>query len=477
MTTADNGAARGDRARGATVRDTTAGRLLRAIATAQAGHRTPSLAAAVVRDCAVVWSGARGRVDGRPPTPRTQYRIGSITKPFVAVVVLRLRDEGRLRLTDPLDTHLPGTPVGDVTIAQLLAHAGGVTAEPPGPWWERTPGEDYRGLAARFDAGDAGPTGRGSIAKHRPGRRHHYSNLGFGLLGEVVARLRGHSWFDAVAKEVIAPLGLADTTPAPRAPYAPGYAVHPWADVLLPEPHHDAGALAPAGQLWSTTTDMARWAAFLAGDTGDVLRPDTYAEMCEPAIVPDGAAWTDAHGLGVQLARENGRRLVGHGGSMPGFVGTVWASPAERIGAVYLCNSTAGAGNVSIELIETVAACEPALPPEWAPSEVPADLLELTGPWYWGPRPSLLRVLGDGKLDLSPLRGSGRASRFVPAGDDTWTGLDGYYAGETLRVVRDDAGHPNHLDLNTFIFTRTPYDPTAPIPGGVDANGWRGPSR
>ena len=74
-----------------------------------------------------------------------------------------------------------------------------------------------------------------------------------------------------------------------------------------------------------------------------------------------------------------------------------------------------------------------------------------------------------GLLHLGPLPGrAGRASRFAaPATDGTWVGLDGYYAGETLRIADD------HLDLGTFIFTRTPYDPAAPVPGGVDERGWQ----
>ena len=72
------------------------------------------------------------------------------------------------------------------------------------------------------------------------------------------------------------------------------------------------------------------------------------------------------------------------------------------------------------------------------------------------------------------MRGGLRASRFRPEADGSWTGLDGYYAGETLRVVRRPDGTTSHLDLNTFVLTRTPYDPGAPVPGGVDPAGWRG---
>ncbi|MEU7002630.1 serine hydrolase domain-containing protein [Nonomuraea sp. NPDC046570] len=427
--------------------------LLRRLAVEQAESRVPSLSAAVVRDGRMVWYGGRGQVDGGAPTPETQYRLGSITKSMVAVVVMRLRDEGALSLLDPVGKHLQGTPFGEATIAQLLSHTAGLTAEPPTAWWERTPG-----VPAEELIGLLGP----ETSRHRQGRMFHYSNLGYAMLGEIVARHRGTDWLQALQSEVLAPLGMDDTTPRPRAPHATGYAVHPWADVLLREPEHDAQAMAPAGQLWSTPADLARWAAFVGGDTGEVLHPDTLAEMREPAIVEDGDAWSGGYGLGLQLLRAGGRRLAGHTGSMPGFLATVWADPAERLGVLFMANTTSGVrGTLLTDLLAIMAEHEPRLPEEWRPVHADADLLALTGLWHWGPTPYTLRVLPDRGLSLTPVRGTGRASRFVPQEDGTWLGLDGYYTGETLRVAAD------HLDLNTFIFTREPYDPQAPVPGGV----------
>ncbi|GLW06881.1 serine hydrolase [Microtetraspora sp. NBRC 13810] len=445
------------------VLEATAGALLRRIAVEQAGCRVPSLAAAIVRDGELAWFGGRGTVDGRAPTPDTQYRIGSITKTLVATVVMRLRDEGRLDLLDPLGKHLPGTAVGEVSIAQLLSHTGGLTAESPGAWWERSAGTGVETLLGSLGE---------DAARHRPGRRYHYSNVGFALLGELVARHRGVPWEEAVRREVLEPLGMTGTTPRPRPPHATGYAVHPWADVLLPEPEHDAGAMGPAGQLWSTPADMARWTAFVGGDTGGVLDPATLAEMREPAIVDDGDMWTSGYGLGLQLARSGGRRLAGHTGSMPGFLATVWADPDEGLGALFLANTTSGMSRTLLgDLLAIVAEREPRLPVEWVPVSADPELLALTGPWYWGPAPYVLRLLPERGLSLTPLGGAGRSSRFVAQPDGTWLGLDGYYAGERLRVVRRDGAVS--LDLNTFVFTREPYDPAAPIPGGVDSAGWR----
>lgn len=91
--------------------------LLHRIAVAQTEGRAPSLTAAVVRGGKAVWTGARTSVEGQVPDENVQYRIGSITKTFTAVLVLRLRDEGALDLSDPLEKHLPGTGAGEATIA------------------------------------------------------------------------------------------------------------------------------------------------------------------------------------------------------------------------------------------------------------------------------------------------------------------------------------------------------------------------
>jgi CubicO group peptidase (beta-lactamase class C family) len=442
------------------------------LAVEQSEYRVPSLIAAVVRDGELVWWGARGRSAGQAepgrPTIDTQYRIGSVTKTMVAVVVLRLRDEGRLDLSDQLAQHVPGAPIGDRTVAQLLSHTAGVRAETPGDWWERTEGGDWDQLSDAM---------KGEAVVLRAGRRHHYSNVAYAALGELIARLRGRNWFDAVRTEVLAPLGMNRTTTAPVAPHATGWAVHPWADVVLPEPAHDHGAMGAAGQLWSTVQDLARWAAFLGGETGEVLSQDTWEEMREPAVVADGDEWIDGHGLGVQLRRHRGRRLIGHGGAMPGFIASVWADHADRTGVLFLSNTTYGGirGKLDLAMLDILAEHEPSLPQEWLPA-LSADpaLLALTGAWYWGSASIALHLRGDGGLELKTLAHGGRTSRFRPDGLDGWIGLDGYYAGERLRTVRAPDGTVDHLELASYVFTREPYPPAGPIPGGVDPGGWRG---
>ncbi|MFF4399875.1 serine hydrolase domain-containing protein [Streptomyces sp. NPDC001480] len=440
------------------------------IAVAQAEGRAPSLVAAVVRGGRAVWHGARTCVDGHGPDENVQYRIGSITKTFTAVLVLRLRDEGVLDLGDPLEKHLPGTGVGEATIAELLAHTGGLAAESPGPWWERTAG------SLRPELSDV--LGEQPLL-HPAGRRFHYSNPGYTLLGALVEEVRGAPWEEVLRREVLEPLGLNRTTAQPQAPCAGGWAVHPWADALLPEPVEDLGRMAPAGQLWSTTGDLARFAAFLAKGDDRVLSAESVGDMRTPAAPAEAADVMDGatYGLGLQIQRRDGRLLTGHSGSLPGFLANLTISVADDVAAVVLANCTSGPllSVVGADLVRIVAEAEPRIPEPWRPlPEVDRSVLELAGQWYWGTHAFALRVTADGLISLGPLSGNGRSSRFRANGDGTWTGLEGYYAGELLRPVRHPGGALSHLDLGSFVFTRQPYDEDAPVPGGVDAEGWRG---
>ncbi len=423
------------------------------------------MAAGLVRDGVLVWFAGSGSVGGTAPTVDTQYRIGSITKTFVAVLVLRLRDEGLVELSAPLGTYLPGTAAGDRTVRQLLSHTAGVASETPSPWWERTPGSERPELADVLGA---------TPFAHPPGLRFHYSNPGFALLGAMVARLRGRPWQEVLAAEVLAPLGMSRTTPMPEPPHALGWAVHPWADVLLPEPTPDTGLMAPAGQLWSTVADLTRFAALLLDGDDRVLTSTSVAQMREPLAPPtsDGSGY----GMGLQL-RSAGRPMVGHGGSMPGFLAGLDCAVDEGLGVVVFANATSGPaiGGVAADLLGIVADAEPRWPRAWSPlPEVDSELLAVTGPWYWGAAPLALRLRADRHLELVRLGERGRESRFRPERDGTWTGLDDYYAGERLSVVRDPAGAVSHLDLGSFVLTREPYGSPEVIPGGVDAAGWGG---
>jgi CubicO group peptidase (beta-lactamase class C family) len=417
-----------------------------------------------MRDEAQAWFAGRGTVDGAAPTGDTQYRIGSLTKVFVALEVLRLRDEGRLRLSDPLDQHMSTTAVGQLRIGELLAHTAGLAADPAGPWWERTPGDLRPGLSDVL--GD-------NPLRHPAGRRFHYSNVGFAILGSLIAQLRGKPWHEVLRDEILNPLGMSRTSVAPTPPFATGWAVHPWADLLLPEPAHDAGLMAPAGQFWSTVEDLCRFASFLCNGAGEVLSSDSLEEMREPAAPSTRGEQAASYGLGLQLMWSDDRMLYGHCGSVPGFISALWVCE-EGAGAVALANATSdyAIGSFTAGLATLTLELEPAISPEWVTSDIDPALLSLTGAWYWGPIPHILRAHCNNEVSLAPLSGES-PTRFRPTGDGTWMGRDGYHAGETLRVVTRADGTFGHLDLATFIFTREPYNDSPPIPGGIAPTGWR----
>ncbi len=269
------------------------------------------------------------------------------------MAVLRLRDAGLLDLEDPVGRFVDDTGYASATIRALLSHTSGMQSEPVGSWWERSPGVDFATLVARND-------GSGAVAG--PGDFFHYSNLGFALLGEVVAKVAGGTWWDIVATEVLAPLGMSRTTYHPDALHAQGYSVDHFAGTLSPEPHQDTGAMAPAGQAWSTVPDLARWAAFLASGHPDVLEESTLREAGR--VVPPAVDY----GLGLRVVECGGRRLVGHTGSMPGFLASVFVDQDTGDGTVALANATTGldTGGVPMLLLsdDEVSAPEP-----WVPSE------------------------------------------------------------------------------------------------------------
>ena len=419
----------------------TARRLEATLATAQVSGRVPSVAAGVVRDGSLVWTSGDHDL---------QYRIGSITKTMTAVLVLQLRNEGLLSLNDEIGKHLPGIGYADRTIRSLLSHASGMQSEPEGPWWERSAGGTFDDLAAAID-----PT----KAPFEPGATFHYSNLAFALLGEAVARLRGVPWWDCVASRILEPLGMTRTSYDPVGTHAQGYSVHPYANTLTEEPHQDTVAMAPAGQAWSTVGDLARYATVLVHGHGGVLPARTITEMTMPQ--------SSAYGLGLRLVSRGDRTFVGHTGSMPGFQASLLVDRAGATGAVVLANSTTGLLTEAItpDLLDVLEDSEPTVPAAWTPSRnVPEEVLEILGAWHWGNTGFVFSWNGT-ELVVSALRTGEERETFVLR-DGRFVGTSGYHFGETMHVVRNDDGSINHLVVATFVFTRTPYDPQAPIPGG-----------
>lgn len=421
----------------------------------QIADRIPGLVAGVARRGSLDWwTGIGCAASDRPddaPDGDTQFSIASITKTFVAVVVLALRDEGRLDLDDPLDARLSGTSHGSVSVRQLLAHTSGLQREPVGDIWDTLVFPERDRLAPSWN--DAERVGR-------PHDRWHYSNLGFAMLGELIRHLDGGDWFASVQRRILDPLELHRTTLGLVAPHATGYFVPPYTDVPVAEPVLDLRAVAPAGGMASTLTDLARWGGFLADPVAEVLHPDSVEEMCQPQVVADVDGWTQGHGLGLMLLRTEGRTWAGHTGGFPGFITGVMTHRESATTGLVLTNATnaSAPGGFAAQLGTYAVDHEPALPSPWRPgTSVPSELAPLAGRWYSEGR-AFVFTIREGRLE-GRVEGMPDAppSLFEKVGEDTWRTTAGRERGELLRVRRDESGQVSRLNWATYLFTREPY--------------------
>jgi CubicO group peptidase (beta-lactamase class C family) len=430
-----------------------AAELERIIRSAQAENRLPSVSAAAVHDGEIIWTGAVGLADtdsGEQATPNHQYRIASVTKTVTAVGLMQLRDEGKLTLDDPLDRHLPEAAHGP-TLRQLLSHLSGLQREVPGEVWETLEMPTREELLPKLAEAER------PLA---PAAYWHYSNLAYALLGEVVARVTGGSAEEYLTKRVLRPVGMTRTTWTAEDPAAVGYLVDPYSDVPRREAVIDGRAVAPAAELWSTPTDLCRWAAFIADPDPDVLSRDTVEEMRTFQSMVDLVRWQLGYGLGFALYRADDRVFAGHDGAHAGYLAHVSVLPAAKAGAAVLTNSGAGVtiSALGIQLSRAVADAFPAVPEEWKPGEpAPEELRGVLGVW-WSEGHQLVFSYRNGALesDFPEARlGLGR-SFYAQEGPDLYRVRKGYERGELLRIVRDEAGTPTKMYFATYPVTRTP---------------------
>ena len=428
-------------------------RLTRRLRTAQAEQRLPSVAAAVFRNAEVVWEDATGQADveeARVTSPDTQYRIGSITKTFTAVLVLQLRDAGELSLDDPLTAHVRES-AHSPTLAQLLAHVGGLQREPPGEIWESLRAPSREELVA---------TTAQAEQLLAAGSWWHYSNLGYALLGEVVARRTGMAWEDALRERILEPLELRRTTVDAVEPAARGYFVDPYSDAVEREREVDFGGAGALGRLWSTVRDLSRWGSFLVTGDDRVLSAATLEEMSHVRVMVNHETWALAWGTGLELYRSGDHVFVGHGGAMPGHLAALVANRKTGVGAAVLTNTSAGAQPeaLALELAKEVIEALPPEPEPWRPGEPPpSDLVPLLGPW-WTEGHQLVVGWRGGRLQARLVEGTpGRdTSYFEREDEDLFRCVEGRERGELLRVVRDEDGAVRKLYFATYPLLREP---------------------
>ncbi|WP_409483664.1 serine hydrolase domain-containing protein [Arsenicicoccus dermatophilus] len=311
-------------------------------------RREPGLQVAVRVRGELVWSEAFGVADvttGEPLTTRHLFRIASHSKWFTATALMRLREQGRVRLDDEVGQLLPAyaeTPLADVTVRELLAHLGGTIRDGVDTdWWQL--GKDFP------DAEQL----RELVARHgrtfEVNEHFKYSNIGYGILGRVVEQVTGRSYADALRALVIEPLGLADTAAELDEPrlgdYAAGHS-RPLDETgrRVTIDHVRTGALAAATGFSSTAEDVTAFAsAHVLGD--DRLLTDRSKRAMQRPAAATGKV--GHYGLGEIIARVGERTLVGHSGGYPGHITRTYVDPQDGLAVSVLGNSL-GSGSTPV---------------------------------------------------------------------------------------------------------------------------------
>jgi CubicO group peptidase (beta-lactamase class C family) len=420
---------------------------------AQSQWHAPAVSAGLVRNGALVWSCHVGSARLEPdvaPTDDTQYMIGSITKTFTAVLIMVLRDAGRLSLDDRLEKYLPRTRHGAITIRQMLAHASGLQREPEGRIWENLDAPDQDRLLREFEDAEQ------VLPVHFA---FHYSNLAFALLGQIVEQLEARPWGEVVTERILEPLEMKKTALVPDGDRrARGYQIHPHTGVATPEPQFDLKATAPLGGLWSTVADLGRYASFVADPIDEILAPATVDEMCRPLIMTDVESWARAYGLGYDLQRVGERVFAGHGGAMPGFLAGMRVRRQDRVGAVVFANSTAGAEPVNLagQLLTAALDAEPSMASVWVPSRPQPDFEGILGSWWSEGEEIVFEVRNNVLWSRVPGGLPMTDTRFVRIDGDRFRAVVGRERGELLELTRGQDNDIQRMYFASYALTRTP---------------------
>jgi len=300
----------------------------------------PGLSVAIVMDQEILWSKGYGMADLEkqvPASSNTIYSICSISKLFTSVAIMQLRDAGKLRLDDLIADHLPWfnlqqqyPDTGPITIQSLLTHSSGLPRESDYPYWT---GPDFP-----FPSPEQVKTKLGTQKTlYPPSTYFQYSNLGLTLLGEIIAEVSGMPYQQYIEENILKPLRLADTrTNLPeslwREKLATGYTALKRDSNRDMLPLFQAEGITAAAGFSSTVEDLARFASWqfrlLEKGGEEILKASTLREMQRVHWVdPD---WQTTWGLGFSVREVDGRSMVSHGGSCPGYRSTLDIDPHEK---------------------------------------------------------------------------------------------------------------------------------------------------
>ena len=302
----------------------------------------PGVAVGVVSDQELVWAAGFGFADLKakvPMSPATKFRMASHSKLITAIAIMQLREEGKLRLDDPVAKYLPwvkAKPAGDddgpITIEQLLSHSSGLQREAGDHWtsYEFPTAEELRRLFADRQAAFA------------PSVRFKYSNLAYGVAGMVIEQVSGQRWADYVDRNIFAPLGMTSSSvdknvPGLTVPY--GRRMPDGTREVLP--FVDARGLAAATGVTSNVDDMAKFvsAQFRRGPRGgaQIVSSGSLRELHRVRSVEEN--WTSGSGLGFDISRIKDRTYVGHGGGYPGNTTFTLIQLDDKVGVIVLTNT------------------------------------------------------------------------------------------------------------------------------------------
>ena len=331
------------------------------------------------------WGGGPASADGgaRALDADTIFRVASITKTFTATAIVQLRDQGKLRLDDPLVKHVPEFgavenpfgPIEDVTLRRVASHSSGLMGEPPLDHWStlRFPSRE-EWLASLPRVKVAIP----------PGSAFKYSNLGYTLLGEVIERLAGKPYVEYMREAIFEPLGMASSayelTDELRSRAALGHMPHPFEDGAEPAVLSPLHGMTAAGQLWTTVRDLSRWiSVHFRTDVPErgglqILAGPSMTEMQQACFVEPG--WVGGYGFGWRINRRGERVYHGHGGSVPGYRSQIFFDASLKVGIVVLIDGVGAVDQIAVELMDTLAeqvqaaeATRPTAPPRPTPPE------------------------------------------------------------------------------------------------------------
>lgn len=374
-----------------------------------AATSTPSMAVAVARDQDVLWEEAFGWIDqqgGTSATPDTLYYVASVTKAITATALMVLQERKQLDLDSPANVYLrraklrsPQWSVDQVTVRQLATHTAGLTT--------------FDGLGA---LPPAEVVRRYGIVFWRPGERFDYSNLGFGVLGQIIADVSGRSFQSFVQDEVLRPLDMeqawAGATPQAKYPVAPRYSalLRAFSPPLV-EP-----TLPGASVLFASVREMLRFGMFHL-QTRMPERPILSAAgikgLQEPSV-PNGSA-RQSLAWSINENRHGYRTLLAQGGTVDSQAWLLLV-PTEKIVVAVLANyGSAPAVEAVDEILSTLlpayreSLARKQTPPPTAPSSAapPPTFAEIVGKWsghiqtYRGRLPLALTALSTGEVDAT----------------------------------------------------------------------------